>query len=92
MCGARGALCIPPYYRRSARGCRTLLKEFAVLIEARSLAFHRADIARIAERHYFACRALFSLLPFFELTAALTAPMTAGATDTATMPKTMTSK
>lgn len=45
-----------------------------------------------AGQHYFACLAFFVLSPFFELIAAFTAPINAGATDTATMPKTMTSK
>lgn len=45
-----------------------------------------------AGQHYFACLAFFVLSPFLELIAAFTAPINAGATDTATMPKTMTSK
>ena len=50
-------------------------------------------LERAATRqHYFTCLAFFVLSPFFELIAAFTAPINAGATDTATMPKTMTSK
>ena len=50
-------------------------------------------LERAATRqHYFTCLAFFVLSPFLELIAAFTAPINAGATDTATMPKTMTSK
>ena len=47
---------------------------------------------RCDKQRHFACLAFFVLSPFFELIAAFTAPINAGATDTATMPKTITSK
>lgn len=53
--------------------------------------FHALEMRCDKQRH-FACLAFFVLSSFFELIAAFTAPINAGATDTATMPKTMTSK
>lgn len=61
-------------------------------VRFRQVALFRMFEIRCDKQRHFACLAFFVLSPFFELIAAFTAPINAGATDTATMPKTMTSK
>lgn len=61
-------------------------------VRFRQVALFRMFEIRCDKQRHFACLAFFVLSPFLELIAAFTAPINAGATDTATMPKTMTSK
>ena len=92
---AHGRNARPPtplqYKRRAPRSAPFNIYRYIEAQCDQAALFHAFEM-RCGKQHYFACLAFFVLSPFFELIAAFTAPINAGATDTATMPKTMTSK